>query len=267
MPTPNQTTVLITGAANGFGRDAVFALAKMNYQVIATTETEDQAAKLLKSVNRLKLPITVYKLDLTSEQDRAKILKHPIDILVNNAGIGESGSLAEIPLDRVRRNFDVNLFGPLALTQLILPQMIKRKQGKIIFISSLAGRAAIPFIGAYCMTKFAVSCGADALRHELALLDANVWVSVIEPGAYHTGFNQRMFATKYQWMNKQSLFALQLPQIKAREEQRFAIIELASTKSLICQIIKAVQAAKPRLRYSAPWWQAWGVALQRILGK
>ena len=264
---PAQTTVLITGAASGFGHDASLALAHLGYQVLATTETGLQAERLQKEFKRQQLPIQAFKLDVTDAADRDLVSRLAIDILINNAGIGESGPLAEIPLDRVRGNFETNVFGPLALTQLALPGMIARRYGKIIFISSLAGRGAIPFLGAYCMTKFAISCEAEAMRRELAMLDDNIWVSVVEPGAYHTGFNQRMFATKYQWLGPRAIFCPLLPALRQKEERRFALIEVASTKSLVDQIVKAVRSPRPKLRYSAPWWQAWSVNLQRIMGK
>ena len=119
----------------------------------------------------------------------------------------------------------------------------------------------------YAMTKFALSAAADALRQELAELDCGVHVCVVEPGAYHTGFNQKMVATKYEWMRERSYFRSKIPVLKTREERQFALLELRSTRSIVRRIVKATEAKHPRLRYSAPWWQALGVRLLRIAGR
>ena len=105
-------TVLITGAGSGFGKGASLALAERGHHVISTTETEDQAAEL-----RAEAPqLTVEKLDITSA-DVTKAKGWDIDVLINNAGVGQTGPMADVPIDRVRRLFEVNVFGTLAMTQ------------------------------------------------------------------------------------------------------------------------------------------------------
>ena len=108
-------TVMITGAGSGFGKGASLALAGRGHQVIATTETDAQAAEL-----RAEAPqLTVEKLDITSA-DVAKAADWDIDVLINNAGAGQTGPMADVPLDRVRHLFEVNVFGTLAITQHVL---------------------------------------------------------------------------------------------------------------------------------------------------
>ena len=92
-------------------------------------------------------------------EDRKKIVDYDIDVLINNAGMGESGSLAEIDVKKIRNNFEVNVFGPLELTQLALKKMVKKDSGTVIFIGSLVGRIAFPFLGSYCMTVFSFRRG------------------------------------------------------------------------------------------------------------
>jgi len=257
-------TVLITGSGRGIGRDTALELARRGHSVLATTHTEEQAAALNAMAERDGLPLRSFKLDVTVADDRRRILDHEIDVLINNAGTGESGSLAEIDVDRVRSNFEVNVFGPLELTQLALLQMLPRDRGTVIFISSLAGRVTIPFLGPYAMTKFSLSGGVEALRKELSRISRNVHVVLVEPGSYHTGFNQRNIAKKYAWMDERSYFWPIFDQIRVDEERYFRILEQRSTASIVRKIVQAAEAERPRRRYVAPWWQGAGVRLLRV---
>lgn len=262
-----KKTILITGASSGFGKDAALALAQRGHRLIATTHSEKQAQEMAALTSQKKLDIKVFKLDITLESDRVKILDYDLDVLINNAGTGESGSLAEIAIDKIRDNFETNVFSSIALSQLALKNMIKKDSGTIIFVSSLAGRVTMPFLGPYAMTKFALSSGAEAMRSEIYKLSKNVHVSLIEPGAYHTGFNQENIAKKYQWMDENSYFYKMIDQLKKEENRYFDMMEIKSTKSIVNKFIQASEASKPRLRYSAPWWQYLGVQLMRIFGK
>jgi len=267
MAVVRRRTILITGSGSGIGRDCAIALSRRGHKVLASTHTEAQADKLRALAAADGVTVEAFKLDITDEADRAKADALSIDVLINNAAIGESGSLAEVPLDRVRSAFDTNLFATLALTQLCLRGMMARRRGTVIFISSLAGRVASPFLLPYAMTKFSLSAAADGLRQELKQLDRNVHACVVEPGAFHTGFNQRMIAKKYEWMRRGSYFQDQLDSLKAREQRMFALLELRSTAPIVRKIVQAAEANRPRFRYSAPWWQSAGVQLLRVFGK
>ena len=265
--TTNTKLILITGAYSGFGKDTAVALAKRGHNVIATTHTEKEAEDLSSFIKEQNLNIKTFKLDTTSKEDREKVLGYDIDVLVNNAGTGQSGSLAEIPLDRMREDFETNVFSSFALSQLVLKKMIANDSGTVIFVSSMAGRIIMPFLGSYCMTKFALSAGAEAMRAELYKITKNVHVSLIEPGAYHTGFNQENIAKKYTWMNESSYFYKMIDKIKKEEEEYFNFLESKSTKSIINKFVRACEARKPKLRYTAPLWQAFGVQMMRIFGR
>jgi len=257
-------TILITGAASGFGKDAAIALAKRGHQIIATTHRDESVVELKKEFGDLFL--AVFKLDITLKEDRDKILDFDLDVLINNAGIGESGSLAEIPIEKVRTNFETNVFSTLAISQLALTKMMKKQTGTVIFISSLAGRIPLPFLGPYSMTKYALSAGVTMLRSELKKITKTVHIVLIEPGAYHTGFNQKNIAKKYDWMDKGSLFYDKIDELKKEENRQFNLAEIKTTTSLVNKIIKAAEANKPCLRYVAPWWQNLGVRVLRIFG-
>ncbi|HET6244543.1 MAG: SDR family oxidoreductase [Bacteroidetes bacterium] len=259
--------ILITGAGSGIGRETAIALAKKGHRVIATTHKLSQAHELKDWCEKNNISLEAFQLDVTIPKDREKILTYDLDVLINNAGMGESGSLAEIPVDKIRNNFEVNVFSPIALSQLCLKHMMKKDKGSILFIGSLAGRVAMPFLGSYSMTKFALAGGIDSFRQEMRKITKNVHVSIIEPGAYHTGFNQKNVAKKFEWMNEQSYFYKISEKIKREEQLAFKILEHKSLQSIVKKIVKASEAKNPAFRYSAPFWQAAGVYLLRVFGK
>ena len=185
-------TVMITGAGSGFGKGASLALAARGHSVIATTETEEQAEAL-----RAEAPeLTVEKLDITTA-DVAKAAEWDIDVLINNAGAGQTGPMADVPIDRVRRLFEVNVFGTLAVTQHVLPRMVAKGAGRIIIVSSIAGVVSGPAFGPYSMTKHALEAMGKAMRAELAR--QGIDVTLLNPGPYLTGFNDRMADSMWEW--------------------------------------------------------------------
>jgi NAD(P)-dependent dehydrogenase (short-subunit alcohol dehydrogenase family) len=193
-------TVMITGAGSGFGRMASLALAERGHQVIATTETDEQADALRADVPDLR----VERLDITSD-DVIRAARWEVDVLVNNAGVGQTGPMADVPIDRVRRLFEVNVFGTLAVTQQVLKSMIARGAGRIIIVSSIAGVLSAPTFGPYAMTKHALEAMGKAMRGELAPLGIDV--TLLNPGPYQTGFNDRMAASMWDWFGDSSLNA------------------------------------------------------------
>ena len=261
-----KKTILITGAGTGIGKDAAFALALRGHRVLATTQTQAQSDVLrIEAANR-NVVLEIFKLDITLEADREAIAAYPIDVLLNNAGMGESGSLAEVDMQRVRQIFEVNLFATLALTQVALRGMIAREKGTVLFVSSIAGRVPMPFLMPYSMSKFALSAAGAGLRAEMDQLKKNIQIALIEPGAIHTGFNQAMTNSKYQWMNASSYFAHQADAMKKKERATFKFLEARSTQGIVNQIVKAAEASRPKLRYVSPWIQGFGIRLARIFG-
>lgn len=260
-------TIFITGSGSGFGKATAITLAKRGHKVIASAHHAADAETLNQLATQQKLSLESIVLDVTNARDRQKILQYDVDVLINNAGVGETGSLAEIDIDKVRQTFEVNVFGSLELTQLALKSMMKKDTGTVIFISSLLGRITSPFFGPYSMSKFALSSGAEMLRNEIAQLTDNVHVAIIEPGAYSTGFNQQMMAKKYEWMDKSSYFYGKIDEIKKREARQFGLSEEKNIDSIVMKIVAAAEADKPKLRSVAPWWQGLGVSILRIFGK
>jgi NAD(P)-dependent dehydrogenase (short-subunit alcohol dehydrogenase family) len=197
-------TVMITGAGSGFGKGAALALAERGHTVIATTETEEQAAALAAEAPQL----TVEKLDITTDDvDRAAAWD--LDVLINNAGAGQTGPMADVPIGRVRRLFDVNVFGTLAVTQAVLPKMVAKGSGRIIIMSSISGVLSAPAFGPYSMTKHALEAMGKAMRGELA--GQGVDVCLLNPGPYLTGFNDRMADSMWEWFGDDAVNAGSTP--------------------------------------------------------
>lgn len=200
---------LITGAGSGFGKSMAFGLAKKGYDVIASVEVLSQVSVLKKEAEEKKIQLTVEKLDVTDPVDRERAGTWDVDVLVNNAGISEGGGVADIPEKNLRNQFEVNVFGPILLTQIIAKQMAKKSHGRIVFISSVSGIMADPLSGPYGSSKFSIEAFADALSKEMQ--EFHVEVSVINPGPYLTGFNDREFERWKTWQDdpKERLFDYQ----------------------------------------------------------
>lgn len=259
-----KNKILITGAGSGIGKDVSVALSGLGHKVYATAKLENDASSLNKLAKEKGLSLESFKLDITSKKDRERILDYDIDVLINNAAGGESGSLSEIDIDKIRDNFETNLFSTLSLTQLALSKMIKKNSGRVVFISSIAGHATIPFLAPYTMTKAALSNGVYALREEIEKISGEIKIILVEPGGYATGFNQRNIAKKYKWMGERSYFYGLVNKIKIEEERYFRLIEQKSTNSIVNKIVAAVEDENPSHLHRAPWWQGLGVRILNL---
>ena len=186
-------TVLMTG----FGFEAAMRLAKKGFDVIAAVEIYAQEQTLKRQAAERGVKLRVEKLDVTDEGDRRKALAWGVEILVNNAGVLEGGSVVDIPGANMRREFEVNVIGPLLLTQGIAKQMVKRRKGRIVWVSSREGLNVNPFTGIYAASKHAIEAIAETMALELQ--EFGVEVATVNPGPFLTGFNDRGFETWKSW--------------------------------------------------------------------
>ena len=191
-----QKTVLITGAGSGFGRGAAVELARRGHKVIATTETQQQADALAAAQPEL----TVAKLDITDAGDVAKVDQWDLDVFIANSGMGQTGPLSVLPLERLRAVFEVNVFGTFAIVQRVVQKMRKKRAGRILIVSSIAGVRAGIGSGPYAMSKHALQALGTALRAEM--VPFGVDVALINPGPYATGFNDRMANDPGPWFDR-----------------------------------------------------------------
>ncbi|WP_423601803.1 SDR family oxidoreductase [Sphingomonas sp. MS122] len=199
-------TILITGAGSGFAEAAAIGMAQAGHNIIATAQISPQVAALREKAATLGLDnLRVEKLDLTDPYDMAFIEKLDVDVLWNNAGYGESGPVSEIPLDLVRKNYEINVFKPLELTQAFIRKWIDQgRKGKIVFTSSMGGLFTPAGWGTYVSTKHALESIAEAIAQEVAPF--GIKVQTINPGAYYTGFNETMADTAFRWLDADKNF-------------------------------------------------------------
>ncbi len=205
-------TILITGAGSGFGKGTALGLARNGHTVIATVEIWPQVSDLMASARDAGVQLEVAKLDLLNPDDHQAVFRRyadRLDILVNNAATGETGPIAEIPVDRIRREFDVNVFCPLAFTQPFAKLFVAKRKGKIIFTSSIAGFTTFPFLGPYVASKHALEGLVQSLQQEME--GTGVQVATINPGPFRTGFNDRMYDTLDQWYEPANNFTAEQP--------------------------------------------------------
>ena len=189
--------VLITGAGSGFGNEVAMRLAEKGFDVIAAVEIYAQVMPLKRQAATRGVTLTVEKLDVTNEGDRKKALAWNVEILVNNAGVLEGGSVIDIPGANMRHEFEVNVIGPLLLTQGIARQMVKRGKGRIVWLSSREGLNVNPFTGIYSASKHAVEAIAQTMAVELQ--EFGIEVATVNPGPFLTGFNDRGFDVYTSW--------------------------------------------------------------------
>ena len=163
----DRRSVLVTGAATGFGRGVALGLARRGHRVWAGCQIWPQVWELRQVAATEGLEIEVIKLDVLNEIDRTKAFDLDVDVLFNNAGIMESGPMVEIPLTVVRSVFETNVFAALELAQGFGRKMVRRGAGRIVWTSSVAGLVKVPFDGAYAASKHAVEGICSALREAM----------------------------------------------------------------------------------------------------
>jgi len=245
-------TILITGATAGIGRMTALHLAKLGHHVIASGRKVAELAKLKEEAGSLHLDTLV--LDVTSQPSIAAAVEtvakltgaRGLDVLVNNAGFGVLGPTAEIDDAEMRRQYDTNVFGLMAVTRAFLPQMRARRSGRIINVSSVGGRITLPFFGVYNSTKYAVESLSDALRYELRPFGIDV--SLIEPGVIRTNFEATAVGNLSQFDSTPYAQAVAKYEQMSKTADRFASNPIVIAKA----IARAVNARRPSARYVAP---------------
>jgi NAD(P)-dependent dehydrogenase (short-subunit alcohol dehydrogenase family) len=174
-------TVLVTGASSGIGEATALHLKELGFDAVAAVRKDEDAERLAaRGLRTVRLDVT----DADSiAAARSELGDGPLAGLVNNAGIAVAAPLEFLPLDQLRHQLEINLVGQLAVTQAFLPAL-RAGRGRIVNVSSIGGRVALPLVGAYNASKFALEGVSDSLRREL--LSQGVDVIVVEPGGVKT---------------------------------------------------------------------------------
>lgn len=205
-------TILITGAGSGLGQGTAIGLAKNGHKVIATVENWPQVSQLMQDAKQAGVELVVEKLDYLNKDDHETILRkygEQVDIFCPNAATGETGPIAEVPVDRIRRVFEVNVFNTLELAQKFANIFVRRGYGKIVFTSSIAGFSTFPYLAPYVSSKHALEAIVQLMREELE--ETGVQIATINPGPFRTGFNDRMYDTLDQWYDPAKNFTAEQP--------------------------------------------------------
>lgn len=185
-------TILITGVSSGFGQALAREALVLGHRVIGTVRNRE-ALRAFEALDSQRA--CGYLLDVTNVERIDEVVEEiestigPIDVLVNNAGYGHEGILEESPLAEMRRQFDVNVFGAVAMIKAVLPGMRQRRRGHIINITSMGSFITLPGISYYCGSKFALEGISEALSQELAPF--RIHVTAVAPGSFRTDWAGR----------------------------------------------------------------------------
>ena len=185
-------TVVVTGANSGIGLATALELAAVGYDVIGTARSQDKADVLHEAADDRGVRVQTVLLDVADAESTTKGFAE-VDAMtdggpwavVNNAGLAQAGAVEDVDDDDVRYQLEVNLVAPARIARLVLPGMRERGDGRIVNISSIAGRMSLPLMGWYCASKHGLEAMTDALRMEVA--PYGVKVSLVEPGSFGTG--------------------------------------------------------------------------------
>ncbi len=246
-------TILLTGATAGIGRTSALHLARACHHVLASGRRAPELATLAAEAKTEGLHVDTILLDVTSAAsiatavaEVASLAPTGLDVLVNNAGFGVLGPTSEISDAEIRRQYDTNVFGLMAVTSAFLPAMRERRRGRIINVSSLGGRITLPYFGVYNSTKYAVESLSDALRYELRAFGIDV--VLIEPGVIRTNFEATAVASLRTLGDSPYAPAVAKYDELSRTADRFASNPIVVAKA----IARAIDARRPAARYVAP---------------
>ena len=254
MPTSKTRpdVALVTGASSGFGLLAAVELARRGLRVFASMREPARADRLRNALDEASLNAEVIRLDVTRADEIEEAVSSiegvagGVDVLVNNAGYGLGGSVEDVAMEELREQFETNFFGLVALTKRVLPGMRERRRGRLINVSSIAGRVAFPGVAAYSASKFAVEGFSESLRHEL--LPFEVYVSLVEPGTFRTDIFERNRRIAARASDPTSAWAEMTRKISAIVDGRVEK-STADPREVALVIAEIATAARPRLRY------------------
>ena len=238
--------ILITGASSGIGFDAARTLARQGHRVYA-------AARRLDRMEPLKEDgVVPVRLDVTDDESMQEVVRTVldregrVDVLVNNAGYGYFGAVENVSMEEARRQLEVNVFGMARLCQLVLPSMREQGSGRIVNISSVAGKAVMYFGGWYHVSKYSVEALSDALRMEVKPFGIDV--ALIEPGGIRTDWG--LIAADHLAESSQGTPYEEEGLRESKTLYKAYSSQLLSKPSVVTRAIsKAVNSRRPRTRY------------------
>lgn len=256
MKSGQQQVAVVTGSSSGIGFETSLLLARNGIYTYATMRNQNKSEEILANARKDDLPLKILHLDVTNEKSILEAIKKiiaekgRIDILVNNAGYSLLGPLEQLQINEIKEEFETNFFGIIKLIQSVLPTMRKQRYGRIINISSLAGRIGFPFSSAYVSSKFALEGLTESLEYEIQ--NFGIHVILIEPGVIRTNFLNSMklgknVITPQNDSNTNSpyteMIQKRISAFKPRFEKGSSPIEVAEV------VLEAITSQGPKPRY------------------
>lgn len=259
-------SVLVTGCSSGIGLCTARGLKARGHRVFASARKSADVARLQEE------GLETVRLDLDDSQSIGEAVDQvlaatggTLDALFNNAAWGLNGAVEDMDREALRAQFESNVFGPLELTNQVIPVMRRQGHGRIVFNSSVLGLVALPFRGPYCASKFALEAFADTLRLELR--GAGIAVSLIEPGPILSRFRANALAAFQTHVNVQAsphraAYQAQLARL-SREgaASRFTL----GPEAVFAKVVHALENPRPRIRYYVTLPTHLFAALRRLL--
>ncbi len=247
--------VLITGGSSGIGKSIGEFLLDKNYKVYGTSRNPV-------NYKESKFPIVALDVadNLTIEQCVESVIKIEgrIDVLINNAGAGITGPIEETPEAEIKRNFETNFFGPIAVIKAVLPQMRKQNSGLIINVTSIAGYMGLPYRGIYSASKGALEIITEAFRMEIK--DFNIQMTNVAPGDFATNIAAGRFHVP---VIKDSAYDKYGDVLKAIDED---VNKSADPIEVAKVVHKVIETKKPKIHYKVgAFMQKFSIVLKFIL--
>jgi NAD(P)-dependent dehydrogenase (short-subunit alcohol dehydrogenase family) len=241
-----KQVILITGCSSGIGRETAVEAARRGHRVFASARRREDVADLAaEGIETVALDVT----DAASigEAVRSTLgIAGRIDAVVNNAGYPQYGAIEDVSLEEWRAQFEVNVFGTIAVTRAVLPGMRAARRGTIVNVSSLAGKVTIPFAGPYCASKHALEAISDALRVEVA--PWKIRVVVVEPGPIATHFSDRARQATARILAVPGPYSRFYENAERASEKEF---QRGSRRPAVVArvIVRAIESKRPKTRY------------------
>lgn len=247
--------VLITGGSSGIGKSIGEFLSNKNYKIYGTSRNPD-------NYQESKFPIVALDLadSITIEKCIESVIKLEgrIDVLINNAGAGITGPIEEIPETEIKRNFETNFFGPIAVIKAVLPQMRKQNSGLIINVTSIAGYMGLPYRGVYSASKGALEIITEAFRMEIK--DFNIKMTNVAPGDFATNIAAGRFHAP---VAKDSAYSKYGDVLKAIDED----VDSSEDPIAVAKAVhKIIETKNPKIHYKVgAFMQKFSIVLKFML--
>jgi NAD(P)-dependent dehydrogenase (short-subunit alcohol dehydrogenase family) len=248
----NKRVAVVTGSSSGIGYETSLALARNGFWTYATMRDLAKRDRIQSLADKDHLPMRVVELDVTDDGsvrsaiDSITTEAGRIDILVNNAGYGLTGPFEDLAIEEIKKLYETNFYGAIRVAQAVLPQMRKQRSGRVINISSGAGRFGYPGGAAYVSSKFALEGLSECMAHELEQF--GIKVILIEPGFIRTNFENNIAVAK-KTLDPQSVYG---PMMKQMQTTFTELASHAAPATLVAEkVLEAATTDNPRLRYLA----------------